>query len=491
MVQMNKYQKEVEKIKLDLEKQTLDRLQKTYVQATKDVKKEIRRLDKEIQALIDADIENKTMIRSKIYQLQYQTAMLENLKDTFKVLSDENVDNVGKFLNKMYEISYLGQIYNLHKQDIPVYLPLNHKKLVKAVYKDIEGMKFSKRLYKDVDKVKKEVISEISRGIASGFTVDEISVNIADRLGVSMRKAYQIARTEGGRVSTESTYDSIKDSISKGADLVKVWDSTLDKKTRPHHRELDGQYAEVDEPFKYSGGEVKAPHMFGIASEDINCRCALLSSPRWDVEEEYTKRDNITGETIKAKNYFDWEKKYLVKIDELTRGEIKKATKVDKVYLKTKEYKEKFDGVGSVKASKEVRICTKRNILKNDKTQNESYSFINNENGEHIFTADVGKLGGKVDISAINGYHDVTLTHNHPYSSSFSIDDLELILSSDKITTIVAGGHNGTIYLLSAPKSDIMNLRKEYGVLYDEYDRDAHLVMLELAKKYGWTYERR
>ena len=121
--------------------------------------------------------------------------------------------------------------------------------------------------------------------------------------------------------------DSAYVARSKGADVVKQWDATLDSKTRPVHRELDQQVAELDEPFKYSGGEVMQPKEFGIAALDINCRCALLILPRWDVQDTYKRRDNISKNLVEAKNYADWKERYHAELDEIANYSSSKARK--------------------------------------------------------------------------------------------------------------------------------------------------------------------
>ena len=137
----------------------------------------------------------------------------------------------------------------------------------------------------------------------------EIARNVSE---ISFNNIYRIARTEGGKVSTQAQLDSIQASINEGADLLKRWDSTLDTKTRQTHLELDGQTVEYNEYFKSSVGDVFAPHQFGIAEQDINCRCRLSSVPRWDLHDKNTTRkDNITGEIIQYKTYHKWKKEYL------------------------------------------------------------------------------------------------------------------------------------------------------------------------------------
>ena len=69
-----------------------------------------------------------------------------------------------------------------------------------------------------------------------------------------MNKSMRIAKTEGHRVSQEATYTVQKKAKERGAEIVKQWDSTLDGKTRPTHRALDGQIVGVDEYFKSESG---------------------------------------------------------------------------------------------------------------------------------------------------------------------------------------------------------------------------------------------
>ncbi|WP_105116341.1 ADP-ribosyltransferase [Streptococcus suis] len=49
------------------------------------------------------------------------------------------------------------------------------------------------------------------------------------------------------------------------------------------------------------------PHMFGIASEDCNCRCRTISRLK-DDDTPFLRRDNETGEVIEYRNYREWER---------------------------------------------------------------------------------------------------------------------------------------------------------------------------------------
>ena len=146
----------------------------------------------------------------------------------------------------------------------------------------------------------------------------DIARNLENQSRMSINNAMNIVQTEGHRIQIRSALDSGNKARAKGADLVKVWDSTLDSKTRDHHRELDGQVRELDEDFEVDGITVSAPGQFGMPSEDCRCRCALLIKPRWDVTGSFTKRNNETGELLEFKNasdYQEFKQKYWGMVD--------------------------------------------------------------------------------------------------------------------------------------------------------------------------------
>lgn len=317
---MDKYEKETEKILLDHEKEAYNKLKNTYATALKDIKLRIRDLkgDIELLKMTEGEEDENNLIRSKIYQLNYQKALESQIGAILEVVKQDNVKTTQSFLTKMYEDSFLSINYNLQRKGIPLLLPINNKMIVDVINTPTDKLKFSQRLYKQLDELKEVVKAEISRGIATGKGYGEIAKQVARQTEADFNKSYRIARTEGGRVSSESKLQAMKEAKNRGADIVKQWDATLDNLTRPVHQQLDGQYVEIDEYFKAGGYKVQRPHGFGVASQDVNCRCVLLSVPRWDLEDEVEKRDNISGEIIKAKNYSDWKEKYYKVVKDVT-----------------------------------------------------------------------------------------------------------------------------------------------------------------------------
>ena len=279
---MNKAQKAVIQSQLNDEKHTIELLKRVYDQARKDCENKIRELSSR------TDLEN---LQSIIYQKQYQEALKKQLEGILDNLQSEEFTSIADYLQKSYHDGYVGVMYDLTKQGIPLIIPINQEQVVKALQTD---SKLSKGLYarlgEDVNYLKRSIRAELSRGIANGSTWNEIAGKIAKGMNspfnTSINNAIRIARTEGHRVQQSAALDAQYRAKEKGADIVKQWDSTLDNRTRPHHRQLDGQIRELEEDFEVDGLKAQAPGHFGKPKEDCNCRCCLLQRARWALDED-------------------------------------------------------------------------------------------------------------------------------------------------------------------------------------------------------------
>lgn len=86
----------------------------------------------------------------------------------------------------------------------------------------------------------------------------------------------RIVLTEGHRAYVDGQSDAADRIEQKeGVLLFKRWNATMDGRTRKTHRLLNGQIKRRDEMFTTVNGSAKEPGKFGIASEDVNCRCIL------------------------------------------------------------------------------------------------------------------------------------------------------------------------------------------------------------------------
>ena len=322
---MNKRQKEIAKTQLEAEKEVLKKLEGQYKTALNDINKKIKEFDYDInmldQALNEEGLDDaaravlQSRKRSKIYQKQYQEAMKGQVSGILDKLHGDEYATIQQYLKNSYTDAFVGTAYDLAGQGIPLIMPIDQAAIVKAIQTD---SKVSKGLYNalgvDVAKLKKSIQQEISRGIATGMSYGDIARNISNVSKAPLNRANVIARTEGHRIQQASTMDAQRSAKKKGADVVKQWDSTLDGKTRPTHRQLDGQIREVDEPFEIGGRKADAPGYFGDPAEDCNCRCACLTRARWALDEDELQtlkdRANFFG-LDKTKSFEDFKDKYL------------------------------------------------------------------------------------------------------------------------------------------------------------------------------------
>lgn len=320
---MNRWEKEVLQSLLASEADALKELEDQYKQALADINRKVRDFQAEID-LLDAvlnqdgmDDTTKARLRSrkqsKIYQQQYQEALQGQVSGILDKLHGDSYSTVEQFMRDSYENGYVGTMYDIAKQGIPVIMPIDQKAVVRAVLADskVSGGLYA-RLGVDIDKLKKSITQEISRGIATDMSYNDIARNIANVSKAPLYRAKTIARTESHRIQLTSTADAQQIAKDRGADVVKQWDATLDRRTRPSHQRVDGEIREIDE--KFSNGLMYPGDPAGGASEVVNCRCAMLTRARWALDEDELKtlqdRAKFYG-LDKTENFEDFKKKYI------------------------------------------------------------------------------------------------------------------------------------------------------------------------------------
>lgn len=312
---MNQRQKEVLKSQLRDEKKIINDLKKIYIEALTDSNQKVAVL------MVDESMQ------SKIYQVGYQNRLKKQIEASLELLNSGQYEKIHNYLQDCYSSGFIGAMYDLHGQGIPLIMPIDQKAMVKAVQTD---SKISKGLYtklgKDVGDLKKRITSEVSRGVAQALPYKDVTRNLNNVARIGLNRSMRIARTEGHRITQASALDGMRTAKSAGADVLKQWDATLDGHTRDHHRELDGQIRDVDDDFEVGGMTVEAPGMFGDPAEDCNCRCCLLQRARWELDESeldtLRERADYFG-LDKEKDFDDFKVKYLNSVEKIgKRGTI-------------------------------------------------------------------------------------------------------------------------------------------------------------------------
>jgi len=305
---LNRYQKQVQLRLLEIEEENRKKLTANYKKALNEVKEQVHNI---MESAGGEELKNR---RAKWHQV-----LAAQLETILKNLGEQNVNDMTAYLDSMYREGYLGCLFGIHQDGVGLVLQINEDKVGTSLFRETKELKFSNRLYKNADELKKNLREELARGFAAGRDYISIARQLSIRSGISLGRACTIARTEGHRVTEESRFDCMKEAAAQGADIIKQWDATLDNVTRRTHRELDGQCRKVEEEFVIpsTGARAMYPGGFGIAKEDINCRCVSLSRAKWALSEEEYKYCRKTGTIIglKSELYSDWKNKYNKSVD--------------------------------------------------------------------------------------------------------------------------------------------------------------------------------
>lgn len=360
---MNRWEKEVQQSLLDSEEAALKELEAQYARALRDINEKVKGFQADIdlldQALSQDGLDDaarallQSQKRSKVYQQQYQKALQGQVSGILDKLHGDNYATIEGYLKGCYDDGYIGTMYDIAKQGVPVIAPIDQAAAVKAILTD---SKVSNGLYNalgvDVAKLKKTITQEISRGIASSLPYRDIARNIGNVSGAPLSRAKTIARTEGHRIQQTSSRDAQYAAKAKGADVVKQWDAALDGRTRDSHRRVDGEIRELDE--KFSNGLMFPGDPNGSAAEVVNCRCTSNTRARWALDEAELQTLKERAEYFgldKTKNFEEYKEKYLTaakapsvqKTAFIPAKTIEEAEEYAKKFVNTK-YQSKYSG---------------------------------------------------------------------------------------------------------------------------------------------------
>ena len=335
---MNRRQRLVQQQFLDNEELIIKRLKQVYNQSMADINSKIKLLDSSIAQLQAAykDIKDdeigelaaailgskknytpeeaketlRSMLQAKVYQKKYQAGLQKQVGDVLEKMHEQQFESITEYLDKCYEDGFIGTIYDLQGQGIPMCFPIDQEAMVRAVQLD---SKISHGLYtrlgQDIPILKNRITAEVSRAISSGMAFQQMAQQLAGKTGIGYTNAIRIARTEGHRIQCNAAMDACYKAQEMGANVVKQWDATLDGRTRHSHVLLDGETRELDE--RFSNGLRFPGDPDGIAAEVINCRCGLLERAKWALSAGFTKRNNFTKklETFNSPEEYDEFKK--------------------------------------------------------------------------------------------------------------------------------------------------------------------------------------
>jgi SPP1 gp7 family putative phage head morphogenesis protein len=208
--------------------------------------------------------------------------VLRNLKKSFKIKGPQEALTDFIFNIEKYAAKWREEIGGLDKGIYQDAGKTALEDLNSPISFDIENpraLRFMRNRERKIDDITDTTYKELKRTLDDGMEAGESITSLRGRVKeyfdvCENYRAERIARTE-----TIGSYNAGTNEGYKQSDVVagKEWSSTLDDRTRDTHAEMDGQRVGLDEDFESpSGAHAQCPGSFGVAEEDINCRCATL-----------------------------------------------------------------------------------------------------------------------------------------------------------------------------------------------------------------------
>ena len=239
--------------------------------------------------------------------------IIEQIQKLTKIqvrITKESILNT--FTDAYYRYGYMIE----NASELAIYSMLSQEIINQMLYNELDTVTWEERIEENNNVLVRQLREELTTGLIQGLTYTAVAKSVSERLNIGANKAKKIVRTETRRVQEEANLKSMQDAKKKGIITKKQWVSTLDSRTRDTHKHLDGKVVDIDDYFvSRSGKKALAPHKFGVAKEDINCRCTMISVIEIDgkVVDNGTRRarnngDNEISEVISYKNYNEWKK---------------------------------------------------------------------------------------------------------------------------------------------------------------------------------------
>lgn len=125
-----------------------------------------------------------------------------------------------------------------------------------------------------------EARAQLLEGFQEGESIEELRDRLVNVVGLTEKRATVVARTEIISASSAGSLAMVQYADFTG---TKTWLATEDDRTRPTHREAEGQTVPLEETFSVGGSALQFPgDPSGAPEEIIQCRCVLL----FDLDDE-------------------------------------------------------------------------------------------------------------------------------------------------------------------------------------------------------------
>jgi SPP1 gp7 family putative phage head morphogenesis protein len=303
ILSLEKKTKDLIKLTDGQERQMIKDLQRQYGVALKETRRNIA--DAYAKYSVNAELTFAEMQKyTRLSRLE------ESIVDELNILYSGTGKEIRQGVGKVYEQSYYftGYILETEAQTKLAYTLLPKQQITRAIQNPISGLTLNERLANNRRLIILKTREQLVQGLIQGDSIRTMANRIKDVFEGDLNKSVRIVRTETNRARNLGTLDSYEHAKDKGLEFDTIWVASLDDRTRDTHADLDGQKADKDGFFHIDGLSTTGPSQFGIASEDINCRCSTRAEFK---DLEPTER-RVRGEgVIPYTTFREWEESRL------------------------------------------------------------------------------------------------------------------------------------------------------------------------------------
>lgn len=407
---------------------------------------------------------------------------------------------ISDLLSNVYESSNYRTAWMTQsmKGQYDMYAQVDHRTIQRIIDSPWtpDGKNFSARIWDNRKQLATSLQNDFIQALIAGDGTATMSEAIAKRMNTSYNNANRLVETELARVHSQAFMDCMSE---LDVDAVEIL-ATLDNKTSPICRRMDGKYVQCKDAKP------------GITIPPFHCHCRSTTVPYIPAVygTERAARDPKTGKTVFVDgelDYGEWKKRYISesRIDDRGKDTPPNEGKTSPVHVKQMgSYEAGIENAYQKALSHGKRTGTE-GLFWRDKKGNVAYPDLSGDSSSVVFPPELVRFLEKRPAKSVD------CVHNHPRSSSFSSDDLIVMRNFESIDKMLVIGHNGIKYKISIGTGE-RPYRAEIRAIYEQikweykgfYERMtaagfseqaiwqaiSHKITTRMAEKYGWEYER-
>lgn len=446
--------------------------------------------------------EHKKMLKqaSARQQLDRVQELYINTVQELELWAKYQDSTISDLLSNVYESSNYRAAWMTQsmKGQYDMYAQVDHRTIQRIIDSPWtpDGKNFSARIWDNRKQLATSLQNDFIQALIAGDGTATMSEAIAKRMNTSYNNANRLVETELARVHSQAFMDCMAE---LDVDAVEIL-ATLDNKTSPICRRMDGKYVQCKDAKP------------GITIPPFHCHCRSTTVPYIPAVygSERAARDPKTGKTVFVEgelDYGEWKKRYISesRIDDRGKDTPPNEGKTSPVHVKQMgSYEAGIENAYQKALSHGKRTGTE-GLFWRDKKGNVAYPDLSGDSSSVVFPPELVRFLEKRPAKSVD------CVHNHPRSSSFSSDDLIVMRNFESIDKMLVIGHNGIKYKISIGTGE-RPYRAEIRAIYEQikweykgfYERMtaagfseqaiwqaiSHKITTRMAEKYGWEYER-